>query len=139
MKNKVELKKALILSAILVLIVSIVFGYVNYREYKAYTITCNQKIDMIVGKINKEYPNVSKDDIIKILDGEENTYSNVVNEYGINLKNDTYVLENDNSFKKYLGLELGILAFLIIRHKPNLFDIQLQKRQKAKRNYNVYR
>ena len=128
MKNKVELKKAIILSVLIALIAGGIFWYVNYIEYKAYTVRCNEKIDIIVGKINKEYPDISKDDIIKILNDEESLPSNVLKEYGIDLNKDSYILENDNSFKTYLILELIVFTSLVLRLKFDIFDIQLQKR-----------
>lgn len=128
MKNKVELKKAIILSILIALIAGGIFWYVNYIEYKAYTVRCNEKIDIIVGKINKEYPDISKDDIIKILNDEESLPSNVLKEYGIDLNKDSYILENDNSFKTYLILELIVFTSLVLRLKFDIFDIQLQKR-----------
>lgn len=128
MKNKVELKKAIILSVLIALIAVGIFWYVNYIEYKAYTVRCNEKIDIIVGKINEEYPDISKDDIIKILNDEESLPSNVLKEYGIDLNKDSYILENDNSFKTYLILELIVFTSLVLRLKFDIFDIQLQKR-----------
>lgn len=128
MKNKVELKKAIILSVLIALIAGGIFWYVNYIEYKAYTVRCNEKIDIIVGKINKEYPDISKDDIINILNDEESLPSNVLKEYGIDLNKDSYILENDNSFKTYLILELIVFTSLVLRLKFDIFDIQLQKR-----------
>lgn len=128
MKNKVELKKAIILSVLIALIAVGIFWYVNYIEYKAYTVRCNEKIDIIVGKINEEYPDISKDDIIKILNDEESLPSNVLKEYGIDLNKDSYILENDNSFKTHLILELIVFTSLVLRLKFDIFDIQLQKR-----------
>lgn len=133
MKNKIELKKAIIYSIIAIVIINLIFAVLSFYEYKAYTQKFNQKINTIISKINEKYPNVNKTDLVEILNNNtpENNY--LFREYGIDLENDSLILENDTYFKRFLTLNISIILFLsctllfIFFKYNNSKDKELQK------------
>lgn len=117
MKNKIVLKKFLIISIVIVIVFSLINALLYYYEYKTYTLNYNSKINSIVAKIAKDYPNVEKNDLIKIINAEDSDDLTVLEEYGIDLNNDSIILKNDKYFNKYIILNfiIGILyASLLI-------------------------
>lgn len=132
MKNKIELKKFIIYSLVIIFVINLIFCMFNFYQYKTYTNSFNKKINQITSKLLLEYPNINKIDIMEILNNTENT-DNYFREYGINLKEDALILENDNYFKKFLILNaifITLYAFLLLgiflkyNHKK---DKELQK------------
>lgn len=113
MKNKVELKKALIISLGVAIILAIGFCIANIYQYKSYTHNFNESIDKIVTKVMKEYPNIEKTQIMEILNSHYES-SNVLREYGIDLEKSSIVLENEQVFYKYLIMNMSIIIALAI-------------------------
>ena len=103
MKNKIELKKLLINSIVIVIDFSLIYTLLYYYEYKTYTLNYNSKINSIVAKITKDYPNVEKNELIKIINAEDSDDLTVLEEYGIDLNNDSIILKNDKYFNKYIS------------------------------------
>ncbi|MCI8396547.1 MAG: HAMP domain-containing histidine kinase [Clostridia bacterium] len=114
MKNKVELKKAILISIIIFIILSIVFLILKHLEYKKYTEVFNTKIDIIIGEIKQKYPEVKINEIIEMLEQEETDTKSLLKDYGIDLSKDTAILENDKQFAKHLILELAVVCILFI-------------------------
>ena len=50
MENKIDLKKAIVLGLIVCLVISAVFLFINYKEYRKYTETFNLKLNKMVGR-----------------------------------------------------------------------------------------
>lgn len=115
MKNKVELKKMIIASITLILAFIIVFVAVLYKQYKEYTYNFNEKVSAIFGKIIEEYPEVNKNDLMKILNDKENSSYELFREYGIDLKEDSVILANEKKFNEFIIIDLVLLvAFAIL-------------------------
>lgn len=115
MKNKVELKKMIISSITLILAFIIVFIAVLYKQYKEYTYNFNEKVSAIFGKIIEEYPDVDKNDLMKILNNKENSSYELFREYGIDLKEDSVILANEKKFNEFIIIDLVLLvAFSIL-------------------------
>lgn len=133
MRNKVEFKKFIIYSCSVVIIINLLFLGFNFYQYKIYTKTFNEKIDKIVSKINKEYPKLEKVEIIEILNSNESGDNYIFREYGIDIENESLVLENDNYFKKFLILNsiliiiYTIFILLIFLKYNNKKDKELKK------------
>ena len=133
MKNKIELKKFVIYSFFIIITINLIFLILNFYQYKTYTDTFNRKIDNIVSKLNKQYPNLKTVDIIEILNSDESSDNYIFREYGIDIKNESLVLENDNYFKKFLLLNFILtiiytlfLVLLFLKYN-NRKDKELQK------------
>lgn len=114
MKNKVELKKAIIFSLVIFFILSVVFCILNYLEYTKYTKVLNFKIDMIILNIKEKYPDLEVNKIVDILNSNEAKTKDILREYGIDITKDSAILENDRHFKFYLGLEVATIFALFI-------------------------
>ena len=112
MRNKVELKKAILWSICAMILLNIAFGLINYYEYKKYTDNFNSKIAMIITKLGEEYQNIKKNDIMGILNSDELKDSNLLEDYGIDLNKDSLILQNDVYFKRFLVTNVIILSIL---------------------------
>ena len=112
MKNKIEFKKAIISSFIVIIIFSIIFLGLNFYQYKIYKINFNEKINMILTKVNESYPNIEKNELIEILNNEKGDSEDLLKEYGINLNKDSLILENDKYFSKFLVLNISVVLIL---------------------------
>lgn len=117
MKNKVELKKYLIISVLTIICFEICFLILWNLQYKKYTQNVNYAINGIINEIICEYPNVDKNEIARILNQEESDANNdVLKEYGIDIKSDTIILKNDIEYKKCMRLNLIItsISFVVL-------------------------
>lgn len=112
MKNKIEFKKAIISSFIVIIIFNIIFLGLNFYQYKTYKINFNEKINMIFTKVNESYPNIEKNELIEILNNEKGDSEDLLKEYGINLNKDSLILENDKYFSKFLVLNISVVLIL---------------------------
>ena len=112
MKNKIELKRALIKSFIAIILILIVFGVFQYYQYKKYTNNFNNKIAQIVSEVKEKYPDLDNNEIMQIINSKENINTNLFKNYGINLQDDAILIENDNYFKIFLILNTAILIIL---------------------------
>lgn len=116
MKNKINLKRVLIASVIVLIIFSTSILIVNYVEYQSYTKNFNNKIELILSKIVNKYPNVEKSELIELLNNEDTLLdeNNILKHYGIDMKKDSAVLKNEGEFVKFEILLLILLILLII-------------------------
>ena len=116
MKNKINLKRVLIASVIVLIIFSTSILIVNYVEYQNYTKNFNNKIELILSKIIREYPNIEKSELIELLNNEDTLLdeNNILKHYGIDIKKDSAILKNEGEFVKFEILLLILLILLII-------------------------
>lgn len=116
MKNKINLKRVLIASVIVLIIFSTSILIVNYVEYQKYTKNFNNKIELILSKIVNEYPNVEKSELIELLSNEDDLpdENNILKHYGIDIEKDSAILKNEGELVKFEILLLILLILLII-------------------------
>lgn len=114
MKNKIELKKAVIKSIAAIILISVIFGLFQYYQYKTYTNNFNNKIGHIISKIKEEYPEIDNNELIQIINSEEDIDIDMFKDYGIELDKDSLTLENDKYFNKFLSSNLIILITLAL-------------------------
>ena len=112
MKNKVKLKKLLIIILLISLIAAFVFSFLNIYEYKKYTQNFNQKISEITLQLQKEYPNVTEENIMKILNNKSAS-SNLFAKYNINLDTDSLVLKNADLHHHFLIINIGFIILIM--------------------------
>ena len=112
MKNKIELKKALIKIFIAIIVISTLFILFQYYQYKKYTNNFNNKIAQIVLKVKEEYPDIDNNEIMQIINNDESIDTNLFRNYGIDLHEDALIIENTNYFKNSLILNTAILIIL---------------------------
>ena len=114
MKNKIELKKMIIKSIFAIMIILIITSVSVLYQYKVYTTNFNNKIGEIAEKITSEYPDISRNELIKILNSKRDVDSNIFREYGIDLNEDSIVLKNEEFLTYFLTWNLGIIIVLSI-------------------------
>lgn len=148
MKNKIELKKMCISSLIVILIFLGLNIVIVHKEYQTYTQNFNNKISTIFSEVLGKYPEVKKDDLIKILNEKSNGNDELFREYGINLEEDSAILVNDMKFKEFIALDICIiilfsavlaLVFLRYNHSQNkkLHEITKYIEGINKKNYKL--
>lgn len=111
MKNKVRLKKYLAIILIISICILSLFLVIRVYEYKTYTNNFNNKLDMIISKVKDTYPDVSDTEIIEIINSKERNSSSIVEKYGIELSKDSVLLENKESFNRFLCVDAICLVF----------------------------
>ena len=112
MKNKVKLKRAIIFCLVLMIVFNIVFLIMNYCQYKIYTRNFNYKINRILEEVIKECPNIDKNNLVEILNNERVTENYFLKEYGIDLNEDSLVLENDIYFNEFVIQNMVMISVL---------------------------
>lgn len=111
MKNKIN-KKTLLFIIITTFISVIFFAFILKYQYKNYTKNYNESINSIIYEVTLKYPNISKDDLIEIMNNNKKSVD-VLSKYGINDENSSIIL-NDKLFKKYFFIDLLILVVIIL-------------------------
>ena len=148
MSNKTKLKKYLIISLIAALGILILFSALNIVEYRVYTKNFNQKLNEIVTSVIEKYPDVSENELIEILNGKKIGDQSVLDKYGINIENDSVVLENISAHRMFLAVNavlllcgIAVLMFVFIKYdrdkSKDIADITRTIEQINKRNYEL--
>lgn len=112
MKNKINLKKTLLKILITIIIFLSSITIINIYEYYTYTSNYNSKLNSIIQTVHEEYPNISKNTLIKILNSSKQDNS-FIEEYGIS-KNESIIKDNDKLLKKYLIVNSVLILFFSI-------------------------
>lgn len=117
MKNKIEFKKAIVISCLTIILISVIFQLVLIYQYKAYTNNLNKKIEMIITNVESQYPGIDTNEIMKIINNETDEKTDIFKEYGINLEKDSIIIKNDKLFIKFSIINLCLivgLAFIVL-------------------------
>lgn len=136
MENKIDLKRAIICGAISLIVLSLVFIFFNYMEYRKYTDVFNLKINKIIANIKESYPDASVSEIIEILNKGIKA-DNELKEYGIDLSMDSVIAENDVHFARFLVIE-GIVFFGVFLYLSAIFLTYNYKKDKKLREITEY-
>ena len=120
MKNRKYLKKYLIQILIVVIVFLISFIFISKLEYNEYKRNFNYKINGIFLLLQEKYPDITKDDLIKILNSD-NSKTNILKEYGYDIEIDSLLIQNDKLNVRYniykvviIGLCLVTLIYLFV-------------------------
>lgn len=141
MKNKELLKKYLFKNLIVIILFALLFLFLNFIEYRIYQFHFNEKIVSLIELVQEKYPEVTKEEMIEILNAKE-SYQNVLKEYGYDIEVDSLIDINDQrrqmiSMIKNLSFLLlfGILFWLFLHYlKRN--DKEIHKIVKCVENIN---
>ena len=114
MRNKLNLKKYLILCIIILIVFIVIFSIINWIRYNKYTKNVNIIISNIVENIQTQYPNVNMNDIIKILNSEEITNNGLLSQYGIDIEKDSVIYKNNEDYAFFMAINIGVGIILII-------------------------
>jgi len=148
MSNKTKLKKYLIISLIAALCILFLFSVLNIIEYRVYTKYFNQKLNDIVATVTEKYPDVSESELIEILNSEKTGDPSILDKYGINIENDSVVLENIGAHRLFLIINtvlllcgVAVLLFVFLKYdrrkSKDIADITRTIEQINKRNYEL--
>ncbi len=110
MKNKIELKKILLISIVIIVSFLLLFAIVHQIQYQTYTKQFNEKLNSIIVKLQEKYPNLTPNEIMKVLNDDEKVEADLLRQYGIDLKQDAILLKNDEAFQRFLVLDLILLG-----------------------------
>ncbi len=148
-KNKIELKKAIICSVIVLLVFLIIFGVINYFEYRCYNYNFNIVVNSIVAKVIEENPNIEKNELIELFNNIDQNKENMFYAYGIDFKKDSLLLKNDLDFSSFMAIDLFILlilgiliAFIFLKYNKSkdkkIEEITRYIEEINNRNYKLY-
>ncbi len=132
MKNKVILKKYLIVCIAILLLFAILFIIINWIQYRSYNRNVNIAVNQMIATIQKQYPETNINEIVKILEQENQDSSNLLEQYGINFQKDSAILQNDKDYVVFLRMNIVIVLFLLIGIV--FLFVQYQKSQDKKIN-----
>jgi len=127
MKNKENLKRLLKYTIIILLVNYIVLFIYNKYTYNQYKKNYNDKLNSIIFILKDKYPNISDDEIIKVLQNNKK-YDNITSNYGYSNKDD---LLNKNN-KLYNNSNIFILIFILLNSLIFLILILAYEHKKTK-------
>jgi len=124
MKNRKYLYKYVISSILIVIIFSIIFFVIDKIEYNNYKENSNYKINAILEVVKEKYPNVNEKELINILESEV-IKENSLTQYGYNIKEDSFIQQNDSdnfvyTIGKIITLLISFVSLLYIFIKYNI-------------------
>ena len=109
MSNKIKFKKSIIISLIIAIIFSIFMAISNIYEYKEYTQNFNKKMASIIELIQSKYPEISTDEIVKIVNSKKIPQKDLLKKYGIDLEKNAIILDNNKTNNKFMKIEISII------------------------------
>ncbi len=104
-------KKVIIYSISILIISTVIFAAYIVNINNKYTSTSNQYIANIVKVLKSNYPNISEEEILEILNNEELSGENIFEDYGY-INNTNYIKELDTQLNDYLVI--GIVLIISI-------------------------
>lgn len=148
-RNNIELKKSLLVSVVLIIIFLAFLLIANCLEYLEYTKNYNNKLNAIMSNILSNYPEVDKNDLMKILNTSQKNNENLLYEYGIDIEKDSAILENNKVLSLFVVVNVCILLvlalallliFLKYNHQKNkkIEEITRYIEEINNRNYKLY-
>ena len=118
MKNKMNLKRCLLQCLSVSLLFLVLFLGFQWKAYWEYTINYNQKMNAVLGKVHEKYPDITKAELMKLLDSDQD--DSFAKSFGIDLEKDSLILENETRFHHSLLLS-GLLVILFAGALLGLF------------------
>ena len=132
LENKVLLKKFLLVSIIPIIIFLIIGNIFFTYQYQSYIQNYNNKIATLVNLIEKEYPNIDRNELVSILNSNKKVSENIFSRYGIDIKNESIIVENDQLFSGFIivynilfiGLSLSLILLYLKHEKAQNKEIK---------------
>lgn len=112
MKNKIELKKFIIICIIVIICFTGLGVYINYLEYKNYTSNFNSKIYKILENVIENNPDIDKNQMMEIINSDITIDKDFLKEYGIDINKDSVIKENDELYMKYFLIYSSLIFIL---------------------------
>ena len=148
LENKVHLKKFLLISIIPIIIFLILGNIFFFYQYHSYTQNYNNKIASLVNLLDKEYPDIDRNELISILNSDDKVSEDIFSKYGIDIQNESIIIENDRLFSGFIivynilfiGLALSIILLYLKHEKDQNKEIKKIARcieEINKKNYSI--
>lgn len=113
MKNKKYLKTYLLKNLLVICLLLFAFMFVWKLEYNTYKKNFNYKLNAILETVKEEYPNISDEEVIKILKSDIRA-NEVLKKYGYNIEKDSYIISNDKLNFKFNILNITLLLIFVL-------------------------
>ena len=117
MKNKVKLKRYLLITAVIFLLFTAMAVVFNVYEYRTYTKNYNEKLEAIIETVKEKYPDVSDAEIIEILNSDKSS-GEFLRRYILDIEKDSAVLINDKIHQRLFWINILIVisfgVFLLV-------------------------
>ncbi|MBQ8913532.1 MAG: hypothetical protein IJ054_05750, partial [Lachnospiraceae bacterium] len=108
MKNKVKLKRYLLITAVIFLLFTAMTVVFNVYEYRTYTKNYNEKLEAIIEAVKEKYPEVSDTEIIEILNSDKSS-GEFLRRYILDIEKDSAILQNDEVHHRFIFINLLIV------------------------------
>ena len=146
MKNKN--RNTIIYMLFFVIIFLSVMLLINYKLYKRLNYNYNSKLNMILNDIDSKY-GLDEEDIISILNSNDSKYNDLLKSYGIDINEDSIILDNDRLYSLYVVIMfiviiMFVLVISVIFIKYNYYkdkkikEITKYVEEINKKNYKLY-
>ena len=148
LENKVHLKKFLLISIIPIIVFLILGNIFFFYQYHSYTQNYNNKIASLVNLLDKEYPDIDRNELISILNSDDKVSEDIFSRYGIDIQNESIIIENDRLFSGFIivynilfiGLALSLILLYLKHEKDQNKEIKKIARcieEINKKNYSI--
>ena len=148
LENKVHLKKFLLTSIIPIIVFLILGNIFFFYQYHSYTQNYNNKIASLVSLLEKEYPDIDRNELISILNSDDKISEDIFSRYGIDIQNESIIIENDRLFSGFIivynilfiGLAMSIILLYLKHEKDQNKEIKKIARcieEINKKNYSI--
>lgn len=148
LENKVHLKKFLLISIIPIIVFLIIGNIFFFYQYHSYTQNYNNKIASLVNLLDKEYPDIDRNELISILNSDDKVSEDIFSRYGIDIQNESIIIENDRLFSGFIivynilfiGLALSLILLYLKHEKVQNKEIKKIARcieEINKKNYSI--
>lgn len=146
MKNKN--RNTIIYMLFFIIIFLSVMLLINYKLYKRLNYNYNSKLNMILNDIDSKY-GLDEEDIISILNSNDSKYNDLLKSYGIDINEDSVILDNDRIYSLYIVIMfiviiMFVLVISVIFIKYNYYkdkkikEITKYVEEINKKNYKLY-
>lgn len=114
MKKRVDYKKYIAVVSLFFSVCIVVFILLATLEHRHATSLTNRKLEAILEEVTRRYGDISKEDLIDIINSKE-AQTSFAREFGIDIEKEATIGEIDSHFKVYLlsGTSCFLLALLI--------------------------
>lgn len=132
MKNKIYLKKCLLSVLVLSSFIIGVFIIKSTFEYRYQRKIYNEKIDSLLSIIIEKYPEINERDLLEALEHQHDGNNSILKKYGINVDDESAILEIDILYRKYLLLDTLSIGAVIVSVSSLFLIYIIDKEKKLK-------
>lgn len=138
-------RKTIVLGIIVIFISTAIFAIINNIQYKKYLKLVNNKVDSIIDKVIQKYPDITEDEILDIVQGDEFSTNSILSKYGYTLdisyikalgeQIETNKKQNIILIITFGAVTLGIYLIYVIIQEKKIAQINEYIRQINNKNY----